>query len=404
MPHSIKSIASVERFSPQPMAWGRGEVYWDELFRASPNASPYLSTAWTSAWLDTYGPLLRPEQLVVRGENGKPIGTCLVTVNVNRAAIVPLRRAHINTDGERPADSVVIEHNGVLCAKDHAGMVHDALAAHFWKSGVDEIRVAGATESEVRRWRAAFEEWRPDVEWKVSPIVDLKALRESGQSHMDVLSRNTREQLRRSVRKYRERGELSVEVAESPQQALRFFDEMVALHELRWQSRGKAGGFATRLRRQFHTAFVSGKGAASGIAQMLRVQCADRTIGVLYNLVANGRVYFYQSGLGYEDDGHLKPGLVVHHLAIEHYLSSGYDEYDFLPSGPGEGRYKQSLSNTEHRLGTLLLQRPGWRRDYFDMARGARRVLGGMLGRKPAEVAGSNFDVESDKQSGKRND
>jgi hypothetical protein len=65
---------------------------------------------------------------------------------------------------------------------------------------------------------------------------------------------------------------------------------------------------------------------------------------------------------------------VVHHLAIGHYLQSGYTRYDFLPSAPGEGRYKISLAPDSQRLGTVLLQRPGWRRLWFDTARALRRV------------------------------
>jgi CelD/BcsL family acetyltransferase involved in cellulose biosynthesis len=216
--------------------------------------------------------------------------------------------------------------------------------------------------------------WRADVEWRESPFVDLEKLRASGKGHLDTVSRNTREQIRRSLRRYADRGELTVTVATTPHEARQAFAEMVQLHEARWQAAGELGGFATSLRKQFHTAFVE-HGAATGHMHLLRVHAGDHLLGVLYNLVANGQVCFYQSGLQYEADKQLKPGLAVHHLAIEYYLAHGYREYDFLPSEPGEGRYKLSLATSSRRLGTLRLQRPGLRRAYFDTARRVKRVL-----------------------------
>ncbi len=201
--------------------------------------------------------------------------------------------------------------------------------------------------------------------------MDLARLRDSGGDHLRAVSRNTREQIRRSLTRYRERGEVTVTAAQTPDEAQAMFEEMLVLHDARWHAVGKGGGFASPLRRQFHRAFVR-RGVAEGHAQLLRVAAGDRVIGVLYNLVANGKVNFYQSGLQYEDDKHLKPGLVAHHLAIEHCLALGCCEYDFLMSKPGEGRYKESLSNASRQLGWVTLYRGGWRQRYFAFARAMR--------------------------------
>ena len=63
---------------------------------------------------------------------------------------------------------------------------------------------------------------------------------------------------------------------------------------------------------------------------LLRVRAGDTTVGCLYNFVSRGDVSFYQSGLAYETDGKLKPGLVCHALAIDHAARAGHRWYDFL--------------------------------------------------------------------------
>jgi CelD/BcsL family acetyltransferase involved in cellulose biosynthesis len=299
------------------------------------------------------------------------IGSCLLTKRVDYRALIPLRRAYLNTAGEPDADSVVVEHNAMLCATEPAARVYEQLALYIEKSPLDELQLSGATEQAVELMLRALPHWRADVEWRESPCVDLAALRGAGADHLSVISRNTREQLRRSLRKYGDFGELSVAAAETLAEAHMMFDELLLLHEARWQSLGQCGGFATSVRRDFHRLFLE-RAFPAGQVQLLRVRAGDRVLGVLYNLVAKGHVCFYQSGLRFDESNQLKPGLVAHHLAIQHCLQSGYDLYDFLPSSPGEGRYKSSLANASRRLGTVLLKRPGWRRQWFDLARAAR--------------------------------
>ena len=65
----------------------------------------------------------------------------------------------------------------------------------------------------------------------------------------------------------------------------------------------------------------------------------------------------YQSGLAYEADARLKPGLVAHCLAIDIHLAEGAKIYDFMA---GEARYKASLGEPGPEMYHLLLQRPTW--------------------------------------------
>jgi len=67
--------------------------------------------------------------------------------------------------------------------------------------------------------------------------------------------------------------------------------------------------------------------------------------GYLYNFVHDGWVAAYQSGFDFGPDAdRLRPGLVCHLMAIQHYAGAGMRRYDFLG---GEARYKRSLANAE---------------------------------------------------------
>lgn len=348
--------------------WIDAARQWAELFDQQPCASPYLASPWVHTFVDVFATRLPTTQVHTCSTGGALIGTCLFTQRIDRRALLPLSRWHLNTAGEDQADSLEMEHNAVHCAARHESRVREDVANFVDCAQVDELLLAGVSEEAVARFCAALPHCKADIECRDSPYVDLEALLATGRDQLPVLSRNTRERLRRSLRRYREVAELRVEAATSVADGSAMFDKMVVLHEARWRAPRQAGGFASEVRRRFHRTFIQ-RGHGAGHVQLLRVRQGERTLGVLYNLVANGHVCLYQSGLRFDGDKQLSPGLVVHHLAIGHCLSAGFWEYDFLPSAPGEGRYKRSLASVAHRLGTVLLQRPGWRGTWSALAR-----------------------------------
>ena len=92
-----------------------------------------------------------------------------------------------------------------------------------------------------------------------------------------------------------------------------------------------------------------------GTVEIVRVACGERVIGYLYNFVYHDTVLAYQSGLAYDADARLKPGLVAHCLCVDFHLREGARSYDFMA---GEARYKASLGEPGPEMFHLLLQRP----------------------------------------------
>jgi len=137
--------------------------------------------------------------------------------------------------------------------------------------------------------------------------------------------------------------------------------------------------------RRFHRRLIERR-LAAGEVQLARVRAGDTTIGCLYNFVWQGNVLFYQSGLAYESNSKLKPGLVCHALAVEHAARAGHRSYDFLA---GQSRYKQSLSTGARELVWARLQQPRLRFALENAARTARNYVRDRL-RERAQADGAS--------------
>lgn len=341
---------------------------WASLFAKVPTARPFLSDAWVQQWLAVHEDSLRPYAFLYETPQSGVTAAALLVPRVHHRGPVPYRQLFLNTDGELSQDSVVVENNMLLCVPGFENDAFAALAQNVRKSEVHEFIVSGISDEQLQRFIVAFDGWSADVVTRESCLVDLEAVRAAGGDLLPLLSGNTRAQIRRALRKYRERGEVVVEVATDVRQAREFFAELVQLHEQRWQERGHSGAFATAARRAFHVGLLE-RAVASQVLSLVRVRAGNFTIGVLYLLTANRYANFYQSGFHGSDDPHLKPGLVSHYLAIQHLCGEGFVEYDFLSSLPNESRYKASLATGSRPLHWLTLSRPALRNTLLHVVR-----------------------------------
>jgi CelD/BcsL family acetyltransferase involved in cellulose biosynthesis len=182
--------------------------------------------------------------------------------------------------------------------------------------------------------------------------IDLAAIRSGGRSYMDSLSANTRYQIRRARKIYASRGELVLRHAATLLEAQAWFEHLGKLHQHYWTSKGEPGAFATAQTQRFHAALVN-RAWPRGAVEIAKVLAGDHVVGYLYNFRKGGTLYNYQSGLAYEDDAKLKPGLVCHTLTAEDALERGLQTYDLLA---GSGHYKQSLSNETRSMAWAVLQ------------------------------------------------
>lgn len=357
-------------------AWGEWSAVWGELERASPRPSFFLTPEWVEAWLEIFGPTTKPRIVAFRRDPGGEVaGLCLLVFRTQRLGPFPIHRVYLNTAGEPEADDACVEYNALLCRAGWEDAVAAALAAYLEREKWDEFVASGmsagpALDALLRSALGGLNVIRSDVP---SHFVDLRRFAASSEGYVGTLSRNTREQTRRSRRGLEARGPLAIQEVSDLQQASHALTELAALHTASWNARGKPGVFASAAFREFHERLIH-KTFLQGRIQLLRMSAGEEKLAVLYNFVYDRKAWFYQSGLRIEADKRLKPGLVAHALAIEHCCRTGLQEYDFLA---GDDQYKKSLANGSRVLSWLVFRKGGPKLAAVDLLRAAKRVLMG---------------------------
>lgn len=364
---------------------------WCGLAAAS-RPSYFLSWSWVENWLDGLPPSL-PVALAVVRRAGAPAAAFFLGARTQwRHRVVRSRGLHWNQTGRPEYDEICIEYNGVVHDGAPPGLAEIIARLPGAWGEWDEVFVPALDADGALARGAAGADGADGARLRVdsrvpSPVVDLDKARAAGE-YLKLVGGSTRSQIKKSLKLYGARGKVAIEAAASPAQAVAMFDELVALHRRAWQARGEAGAFLPFV-HAFHRRLIERR-FDSGEVQLLRIRAGDATIGCLYNFVWLGEVAFYQSGLAYEADGKLKPGLVCHALAIEHNAKAGHRWYDFLA---GDARYKHSLATDARALVWLRFQRPRLRFAIEDAARSLRnRVRAAKAARAAAagkEAAGA---------------
>jgi CelD/BcsL family acetyltransferase involved in cellulose biosynthesis len=343
----------------------RAETLWRDLERAARPAY-FLTWGWIENWLAMLPREEAPALAVIR-QAGEVTGAFFLGRRLMlRHGVLPSRAAFVNATGVPSRDELCIEHNGVLGrACSLADLVE--LLPHDW----DELFLPGVD-------REAFRALEVPPRYRVRPIravpapfVDLGRVRAAG-DHLALVSSNTRSQIRRARRRL---GACELDVAASIEDALAIYGELVALHVASWRARGQPGAFADPWFDRFHRRLIERR-FPHGEIQLVRLRSGDTTIGCLYNLVASGRVLFYQSGLAPFDDPVIKPGLLCHAETIARCAEAGHEVYDLLG---GSSRYKASLATGATQLAWLCVQRARLRFAIEDRLRGWKHAFAGAL-------------------------
>ena len=319
----------------------------------------FLSWNWIGCWVQEAS--LDPAVLIGRAE-GRIVLLGILTPLTRRGLLpVAVHGLQLHMTGEQQKDVITIEYNGFLVEHGWVGKV-EAEAIAFLLSALkvdarrrDELHLKNVPAEFATSVRASGFHCR-EVQRKPSWRIDLAAIRAAGKRHLDCLSANTRQQIRRSMRLYQKRGQLEVARARDVPEALRFLDGLRDLHQGYWNSRGEPGAFSYPFFERFQLRLIQSC-LSRGTVEILRISAGADAIGYVYNLVYRGHVYQYQTGFLYESDPRLKPGLVSHCLCIDRHLDDGSKVYDFMA---GEARYKSNLGEPGPDMLYLLAERPTW--------------------------------------------
>jgi hypothetical protein len=344
---------------------------WRDLERRA-EGSFFLSWHWIGAWLDCLPPEWPVWLFSLRESSGQVCALALlVPRSLRRFGLVPARQWLLHEAGIPALDRITIEDNGILTERaGGAALVRRSLDALLRQTPArEEIFCAGLGPAAADIARQAIEEQgglaRLSKE-SLRFLADLDDLGD-GAAYLSRLGRNTRQAIRRAIRLYEGRdGPLRFALARDLGEALDYLERLKRLHQVYWQGRGQPGAFASRDFEAFHHRLIR-SAFPEGAIQLCRITAGEREIGYLYNFLWRQRLYSYQSGFLYDEDGRFKPGLVSHYMAVENAIRNGISVYDFLA---GDNQQKRSLSTRSERMVWINLSKK--RRTIFVWKRVAR--------------------------------
>lgn len=329
---------------------------WREVWRAataSGNHGYFLAWPWVENWLRALP--LDVDVYLACIDNGRQRGACFLGYQRQiRHRIIHSDAYFLHYTGLDLYDNLTLEYNhvpGVSAGEEALAALLDALPG-----GWDELHLPALDAARFPAdslGKLSNEYLQRTYQQKPSYYVDLTAVGPGDDDYLMLLSGNTRSGIRRARKKLTALGPLELIPAETLEEALGIYDELIDLHQRLWKERGGTGAFGEDWFRRFHRRLISER-FDYGETQLLRISCGGHTLGCLYNFVYYGKVFYYQSGFDYERFGKYKPGLVCHSLAVPHNAGLGHKVYDFLA---GDSQYKQSLSTNANQMLWCVVQK-----------------------------------------------
>ncbi len=349
------------------------EARWRGL-EARSGGSFFQSWGWIGCWLESLPPQLEPRLLRIDEAGDTRCLGLLIGHTVARHRVLRSRGWFVHETGRLEFDCLTIEHNGLLAEGARLEDLATQALQHLARDADwDELVVGGVDLGAAAHYRRAAARCGlgvREIDRKPWYLIDLARVREASGDYLALLSGNSRYQIRRSMRAYEQAGPLEYRIARTIDEAVGCFDRLAELHQEYWRSRGRAGAFAREFFRGFHRRLIE-REFAGGAIQLARISAGPHEIGYLYNFLHRGRVYAYQSGFAYADDGKRKPGLVCHALAVRESARQGLESYDLLA---GDSQYKRSLATGRDEMVWLSLRRDRLKFRLEDLARRLRAV------------------------------
>jgi len=316
----------------------------------------FLSWGWVETWIRNLPPDCDVSLIAGFKDNAPAVAFFIGYRESIRHGLFRARQLSLNSTPVRHLDALCIDYNMALI-DPAVTLTLESLAEQMPVKEWDEFYMERCAPA---CWpNLAFEENASDkynvqiIDHGRSFYVDLEKVRQNDMDYLGMLSKNKRQQIRRSLREYEKRGEIEIGVPKNPHDALNMLDELAQLHQKEWQRRGKPGAFSNDSFMKFHRELISTQ-FETGAIQLLCFFAGSEPIGRLYNFVYNGHVLYYQSGFNYLPGNLYRPGLVCHYLAVMRNAAEDRKTYDFLA---GEAPYKESLSTDWRRIYDITVQK-----------------------------------------------
>lgn len=332
----------------------RVKEIWTSMLEKCPH-SYYLAWPWTELWLKSL-PNDCSISLVVGFINESPVvAFFLGAQTTTRHRLFKFRKLSINQTFIPNIDIIWIEYNGILIDPEITitlGSLLENLPIKPWDE-FSILRCSPVFQPNLIIDDDLDKKYHLEISTCESFYVDLDKIRSNNDDYFGLLSPNRRQQIRRSIKEYEKFGAIEIVIAEKTDEALELFDELTEIHQKTWTEEGHTGALSDAYIIDFHKDLISRR-FEHGEIQLIKVSAGDHVLGCIYNLIYQGKVYFYICGFNYLPGNLYRSGLVCHSFAIMHNARLGLNSYDFLE---GDDSYRKSLSTDHNEMQTITVRK-----------------------------------------------
>ena len=324
----VERLATVDELAPLRSAWN-----------ALAGGVPFRSFEWLESWWRSYGERSGKELFVLAAFDARRRLVGLAPWYLERGTS---QRRVIRFLG---SGEVCSDYLSVLCQSGPQDEVTLALAdwlcaaadptseRPLWDlielGGVDlnDATVTRLIDHLAARGNLVHRRGRPSC-WRVNLPADWG-------TYLATLSKSHRKQIRRLERNYFQTKRAEVHVVTSTDELARGLEVLVNLHQRRRESLGGRGCFASTRFATFHEE-TARRLLDSGNLRLVWLDVDGRTVAAEYQVLGDGVVYAYQSGIEPDSLEH-EPGRLITMATLEQAVREGRRAFDFLR---GDESYK----------------------------------------------------------------
>jgi CelD/BcsL family acetyltransferase involved in cellulose biosynthesis len=297
---------------------------WDALVEAMPRPSPFLLQGWLAAWVSHYG--AGAELAVHVARRGGRIVAALPVVRQRRRGILVSK-----FPGGKQSNFADLMLAPGEPAATGAALVEEMRAHH-------DLAQLHGLPAESRLVECAPAGSMALFRRIEAPVLELSQGWEAIRA--ERLTAKRRRSLRTRRRQLEDRGQVTFEVARSPDDVDDALAEVFRLHRLRWQGPSDGSGFATPTGMAFHRAAL-GALAARKVVRLVTMRSGGRAIAFALGFTVAGRYYGYRTAF---DPAFARygPGLMVVHEANAGVADEGVTRIEMLG---GADAYKLEVAD-----------------------------------------------------------
>jgi CelD/BcsL family acetyltransferase involved in cellulose biosynthesis len=334
---------------------------WIDLLERSDNASVFSTWEWMEAMCKHGAPGRRPWLLAARDSQQRLVGL-LPLAKVDGPGVVRI----IEVAGCHGSGYPVGDYGGPISVRGMESAVWKAMLDHLKKSRwsiIDLRNCRAGNAGIVDRLTAIYESAASANGWTTriqsSVVCRLIPLPDTFDGYLASLSSNSRQNLRRKMRKCADAG-IKIEPVDSNDEASRVeaLNALFNLHQQRWANNPSGGSFSNEQMRALHR-YLAGSLASAGMVDLRAARSAEgEIIGVIYNFRRDGVGYFYTIGTSTDARWeNLSLGVCLLASSIQAAIEAGCHTFDMLR---GDHDYKAHFGGYTVSNLRVTVYRYGW--------------------------------------------